>query len=120
MRPRSDRAGSQHDVVDEAAADKRALSGEIDLHRTTFCFCGLVLGRPVDDQDNMSHVLGEQDARSWAWPPVGQVDEPLRTPLWLIRTLATALAAETDEHHQHVARQIARTAEQLEQSLSER
>jgi hypothetical protein len=68
----------------------------------------------------MSHVLGEQDARSWAWPPVGQVDEPLRTPLWLIRTLATALAEETDEHHQHVARQIARTAEQLEQSLSER
>ena len=55
-----------------------------------------------------------------AWPPVGQVDEPLRTPLWLIRTLATALAAETDEHHRHVARQIARTAEQLEQSLSER
>jgi hypothetical protein len=71
-------------------------------------------------QGNMSHVLGEQDARSWAWPPVGQVDEPLRTPLWLIRTLATALAAETDEHHRHVARQIARTAEQLEQSLSER
>ena len=68
----------------------------------------------------MSHVLGEQDARSWAWPPVGQVDEPLRTPLWLIRTLATALAAETDEHHRHVARLIARTAEQLEQSLSER
>ena len=68
----------------------------------------------------MSHVLGEQDARSWAWPPVGQVDEPLRTPLWLIRTLATALAAEKDEHHRHVARQIARTAEQLEQSLSER
>ena len=70
----------------------------------------------------MSHVLGEQDARSWAWPPVGQVDEPLRTPLWLIRTLATALAAEDSsiEHHQHVARQIARTAEQLEQSLSER
>jgi hypothetical protein len=68
----------------------------------------------------MSHVAGEQDARSWAWPPVGQVDEPLRTPLWLIRTLATALAAETDEHHRHVARQIARTAEQLEQSLTQR
>jgi len=65
-------------------------------------------------QSNMSHVLGEQDARSWAWPPVGQVDEPLRTPLWLIRTLATALAAETDERHSHVARQIARTAEALE------
>src|SRR4051794_21896030 len=47
----------------------------------------------------MSHVLSDQDARAWAWPPVGQVDEPLRTPLWLIRTLATALAAETDEHH---------------------
>jgi hypothetical protein len=70
----------------------------------------------------MSHVLGEQDARSWSWPPVSQVDEPLRTPLWLIRTLASALAAEEQpsiEHRQHVARQIARTAEQLEQSLSE-
>lgn len=69
---------------------------------------------------NMSHVLGEQDARAWSWPPVGQVDEPLRTPLWLIRTLATALAAETDEHHRHVARQIVRTAEALEQSLTQR
>ena len=72
-------------------------------------------------QGNMSHVLPEQDARSWAWPPVGQVDEPLRTPLWLIRTLATALAAEdrpSIEHQQHVARQIARTAEALEQSLA--
>ena len=68
----------------------------------------------------MSYVHGELDARSWAWPPVGQVDEPLRTPLWLIRTLATALAAETDDHHSHVARQIARTAEALEQSLSQR
>ena len=47
----------------------------------------------------MSHVLSEQDAR--AWPPVGEVDEPLRTPLWLIRTLA----------------KIARTAEELERSL---
>jgi hypothetical protein len=49
------------------------------------------------------------------------VDEPLRTPLWLIRTLATALAAEDQpsiEHRQHVARQIARTAEELEQSLT--
>jgi hypothetical protein len=68
----------------------------------------------------MSHVASEQDAHPWAWPPVGQVDEPLRTPLWLIRTLASALADETDEHHRHVARQIARTAEQLEQSLTQR
>jgi hypothetical protein len=74
-------------------------------------------------QVNMSHVLGEQDARAWAWPPVGQVDEPLRTPLWLIRTLASALAAEDQpsiEHRRHVARQIARTAEALEQSLTAR
>jgi hypothetical protein len=72
------------------------------------------------NRGNMSHVLGEQDARSWAWPPVGEVDEPLRTPLWLIRTLAAALAAEeapSIEHRRHVARQIARTAEQLERSL---
>ena len=71
--------------------------------------------------DTMSHVVSEEDARSWAWPPVGQVDEPLRTPLWLIRTLATALAAEdrhSSEHHRHVARQIARTAEALEASLT--
>jgi hypothetical protein len=66
---------------------------------------------------NMTRVLSEQ----WAWPPVGEVDEPLRTPLWLIRTLATALAAEDQpsvEHRRHVARQIARTAEQLERSLT--
>ena len=72
-------------------------------------------------RSNMSHVLGEQDARSWTWPPVGQVDEPLRTPLWLIRALADALADEGQtsiEHRRHVARQIARTAEQLEQSLA--
>ena len=59
---------------------------------------------------------------NWAWPPVAQVDEPLRTPLWLIRTLATALAAEdhsSHEHRQHVARQIARTAEELELSLTQ-
>ena len=65
------------------------------------------------------HFTGEPHA--WSWPPVGQVDEPLRTPLWLIRTLATALAAEDGpslEHRQHVARQIARTAEELERSLS--
>jgi hypothetical protein len=57
---------------------------------------------------------------NWAWPPVGQVDEPHRTPLWLIRTLATALAEEqpSAEHRRHVARQIARTAEELEQSLA--
>jgi hypothetical protein len=70
---------------------------------------------------SMSHVLGEQNGRAWVWPPVGDVEEPLRTPLWLIRTLATALAAEDQpsvEHRRHVARQIARTAEQLERSLS--
>ena len=69
----------------------------------------------------MPHVLREQDARSWAWPPVSQVDEPLRTPLWLIRALADALADEEQtsiEHRRHVARQIARTAEELEQSLA--
>jgi hypothetical protein len=52
---------------------------------------------------------------------VGEVEEPLRTPLWLIRTLASALAGEDQpsiEHRRHVARQIARTAEELEQSLS--
>ncbi len=70
----------------------------------------------------MPHVLREQDARSWSWPPVGQIDEPLRTPLWLIRALADALADADQpsiEHRRHVARQIARTAEQLEQSLIE-
>jgi hypothetical protein len=64
------------------------------------------------------HVLSEQDARPW--PPVGEVDEPLRTPLWLIRTLADALAHEDKpdpQHRRHVARQIARTAEALERSL---
>jgi hypothetical protein len=74
-------------------------------------------------QGNMSHVLSEQDAPAWPWPPVGEVDEPLRTPLWLIRTLATALAAEDQpsvEHRQHVARQIARMAEALEASLTQR
>jgi hypothetical protein len=63
----------------------------------------------------MTHVFGEQDARAWAWPPVGDVEE-----LWLIRTLAGALATADDaslEHRRHVARQIARTAEQLEQRL---
>jgi hypothetical protein len=57
----------------------------------------------------------------WVWPPVGEVEEPLRTPLWVIRTLAAALADEeqgSEAHRQHVARQIARTAEQLEQSLA--
>jgi hypothetical protein len=52
-----------------------------------------------------------------AWPPVGNIEEPLRTPLWVIRTLADALAAEeqpTDEHRRHVARQIARIAQELE------
>ena len=69
----------------------------------------------------MSHVIGDTGARAWTWPPVGEVDEPLRTPLWLIRTLASALAAEDQpsaEHRRHVARQIARTAEALERSLT--
>ncbi|MBE2319966.1 hypothetical protein DVA67_028635 [Solirubrobacter sp. CPCC 204708] len=64
------------------------------------------------------HIVGDSDA--WSWPPVGEVEEPLRTPLWLIRTLADALAEEDQpsiEHRQHVARQIARTAEELERSL---
>ena len=51
------------------------------------------------------------------WPPVGNIEEPLRTPLWVIRTLADALAAEaqpSDEHRRHVTRQIARIAQELE------
>jgi hypothetical protein len=70
----------------------------------------------------MTHGFGEQDARAWAWPPVGTVSEPLRTPLWVIRTLADALAGEeppSAEHRRHVARQIARTAAELEASLSD-
>jgi hypothetical protein len=69
----------------------------------------------------MSHVSGEHDAPAFAWPPVGTVAEPLRTPLWVIRTLADALAAEelpSAELQRHVARQIARTAAELEASLS--
>jgi len=64
----------------------------------------------------MTHVLGEQDARAWAWPPVGDVEE-----LWLIRTLAGALANDDApvQHRQHVARQIARTAELLERRLTQ-
>jgi hypothetical protein len=52
-----------------------------------------------------------------AWPPHGTIEEPLRTPLWVIRALADALAAEerpSDEHRRHVARQIARIARELE------
>jgi len=65
------------------------------------------------------HVLAEPNARPW--PPVGEVEEPLRTPLWLLRTLADALAHEDGssmEHRRHVARQIARTAAELERSLT--
>ena len=63
----------------------------------------------------MTHVLGEQDARAWAWPPVGDVEE-----LWLIRALAGALANDdaSIQHRQHVARQIARMAEALERRLT--
>jgi hypothetical protein len=53
---------------------------------------------------------------SHVWPPVGTIEEPLRTPLWVIRTLADALAGDeplTPEHRRHVARQIARVAEEL-------
>jgi hypothetical protein len=56
-----------------------------------------------------------------AWPHVGTIEEPLRTPLWVIRTLADALAAEerpSEEHRRHVVRQIARTAAELDASLS--
>ena len=68
----------------------------------------------------MTHVFSGDDARAWVWPPVGRVEEPLRTPLWVIRTLADALAADepSAEHRRHVARQIAPTAAELEASLS--
>jgi hypothetical protein len=51
---------------------------------------------------------------------VGTIEEPLRTPLWVIRTLAADLATEdpTAEQRRHVARQIARVAGELEQSLT--
>ena len=55
---------------------------------------------------------------SHVWPPAGTIEEPLRTPLWVIRTLADALAAEerpSEAHRRHVARQIARIARELEQ-----
>jgi hypothetical protein len=70
----------------------------------------------------MTHAFGEHDARAFAWPAVGTMPEPLRTPLWVIRTLADALAAEelpSAELQRHVARQIARTAAELEASLSD-
>jgi hypothetical protein len=66
----------------------------------------------------MPYLLAQQD---WSWPEAAPVAEPLRTPLWLIRTLADALAAEEQpsvEHRRHVARQIARAAEELERSLA--
>jgi len=68
----------------------------------------------------MPYLLAQQ--QDWAWPEAAPVDEPLRTPLWLIRTLADALAAEeqpSSEHRRHVARQIARAAEELERSLAD-
>jgi hypothetical protein len=68
----------------------------------------------------MPYLLAQQ--QDWAWPEAAPVDEPLRTPLWLIRTLADALAAEeqpSPEHRRHVARQIARAAEELERSLAD-
>ena len=76
---------------------------------------GLVRWHSVDDP-------GQHEPRNeLGLAPVGQVDEPHRTPLWLIRTLATALAEDqsSNEHRQHVARQIARTAEELELSLTQ-
>jgi hypothetical protein len=66
----------------------------------------------------MPYLLAQQE---WSWPQVAAVAEPLRTPLWLIRTLADALAGEEQsslEHRRHVARQIARAAEELERSLA--
>jgi hypothetical protein len=68
----------------------------------------------------MPYLLAQQ--QDWAWPEAAPVDEPLRTPLWLIRTLADALATEeqpSPEHRRHVARQIARAAEELERSLAD-
>jgi len=63
----------------------------------------------------MPYLLAQQDS----WPASVVADEPLRSPLGLIRTLAEALAAEEQpslEHRRRVARQIARAAEQLERS----
>jgi hypothetical protein len=68
----------------------------------------------------MPYLLAQQ--QDWAWPEAAPVDEPLRTPLWLIRTLADALATEeqpSPEHRRHVARQIARAAEELERTLTD-
>jgi hypothetical protein len=63
----------------------------------------------------MPYLIAQQD---FSWPEAPPVAEPLRTPLWLIRTLADALATEeqpSTEHRRHVARQIARIARELEQ-----
>jgi hypothetical protein len=67
----------------------------------------------------MPYLLAQQ--QDWAWPAVAPVDEPLRTPLWLIRTLADALAVDeqpSPEHRRHVARRISLAAEELERSLT--
>jgi hypothetical protein len=66
----------------------------------------------------MPYLIAQQD---FSWPEAAPVAEPLRTPLWLIRTLADALATEdqpSPEHRRHVARQIARAAEELERTLA--
>src|ERR1700742_2630093 len=66
----------------------------------------------------MPYLLAQQD---WSWPEAAPVEEPLRTPLWLIRTLADALAAEEQPsvaHRQHVARPAAGAAEELERPLA--
>jgi hypothetical protein len=67
----------------------------------------------------MPYLLATQ--QDWAWPEATPVKEPLRTPLWLIRTLADALAAEEQpsrEHRRDVARRIARAADELERTLT--
>ena len=72
------------------------------------------------NRGRMPYLLAQQD---WSWPAAAPLEEPLRTPLWLIRTLANALAAEerpSAEHGRHVARQIARAAKELERSLTAR
>jgi len=65
----------------------------------------------------MPYLIAQQE---FSWPEAAPVEEPLRTPLWLIRTLADALATEepSPEHRRHVARQIARAAEELERTLA--
>lgn len=67
----------------------------------------------------MPYLLATQ--QDWAWPEAAPVEQSQRTPLWLIRNLADALAAEEQpsaEHRREVARQIARAADELERTLT--